>query len=310
VSAPGTDNPGGPPPLVALATCRDLPAGDEDGPALVAALRDLAITAQWQVWDDPDVDWRQFDVTLIRSTWDYTFARADFLRWAADIDDLHNCHQIVEWNSDKRYLQDLSDAGLPIVATEWLAPGERRVGPPAPAFEFVLKPTVGAGSRGTGRFDPRQPGAAMAAAAHLQALHDAGRTVMRQPYLAGVDTAGEAALVYLGGRFSHAITKQAMLAPAAVHALEPGSTRELFVAERISARTPSPAELALGDRVLAYVSDRFGGPVYARVDLLPGPDGPDRPVVIELELVEPSLFLAYDGDAAAHLAAAVASRLR
>jgi hypothetical protein len=304
VSAHGTDNPGGARAAVALATCRDLPAGDEDAPALISALADLAIIAQCEVWDDPAVDWRRFGLTVIRSTWDYTFARPEFLRWAAATNDLHNCREMVEWNSDKHYLQALSDAGLPIVATVWLPPGTRA---PWPAFEFVLKPTVGAGSRGTGRFDPLEPGAVAAAEVHLRALHDAGRTVMRQPYLAGVDTAGEAALVYLGGAFSHAITKQAMLAPAAVHALGPGSTRELFVAERISPRTPSPAELALGDQVLAYVTDRFGEPVYARVDLLPGPDGP---VVIELELVEPSLFLAYGAGAAARLAAAVASRLR
>lgn len=306
VSAHGTDNPGGARPLIALATCRELPAGDEDAPALIEALADLAITAELRVWDDPTVDWREFDLTLIRSTWDYTFARPDFLRWAAAIDGLHNRREIVEWNSDKHYLRELGAAGLPIVETEWLAPGQQ---PAWPAFEFVLKPTVGAGSRGTGRFDPRQPGAMVAAEVHLRALHEAGRTVMRQPYLAAVDTAGEAALVYVDGTFSHAITKQAMLAPAAVHALEPGSTRELFVAERISPRTPLPAELNLGDRVLAYIADRFGVPLYARVDLLPGPDGPHSPVIIEVELVEPSLFLTYDAGAAARLASAAASRL-
>src|SRR6202012_807842 len=103
------------------------------------------------------------------------------------------------------------------VPTRWLPPGSDAVWP---LTEFVLKPTGGAGSRGTGRFDPAQDGAAAAASAHLEALHGAGRTVMLQPYLAEVDTQGEAALVYLGGEFSHAITKRAMLAPAAVHALE------------------------------------------------------------------------------------------
>jgi hypothetical protein len=287
---------------IALATCRNLPAGDEDGPLLEAALEAASIRSQWAVWDDPEVDWNAFDLTVIRSTWDYTAHRAEFVRWSAATPRLRNRADLISWNSDKTYLRDLAAAGLPTVPTEWIEPGE----PVSwPSTEFVLKPTVGAGSRGAGRFDPSGDGASEsieAARAHLGALHDAGRTVMLQPYLTEVDSSGEAALIYLGGRFSHAITKAAMLAPAEVNALEPGYSRSLFVPERITPRRASSVEIALADRVLGYVGDHFESPLYARVDLLPTPAGP---VLIELELVEPSLFLGHDRAGAHRLAAAI-----
>jgi hypothetical protein len=287
---------------IALATCRDLPAGDEDAPLLEAALESASIRPQWAVWDDPEVDWNEFDLTIIRSTWDYTAQRAEFVRWSAATPRLHNRADLISWNSDKIYLRDLAAAGLPTVPTEWIGPGE----PVSwPSTEFVLKPTVGAGSKGAGRFDPNGTGSsdpARAARAHLGALHEAGRTVMLQPYLSEVDSSGEAALIYLGGRFSHAITKAAMLAPAEVNALEPGYSRSLFVPERITPRRASGVEVDLADRVLGYIGDRFEPPLYARVDLLPTPAGP---VLIELELVEPSLFLREDPSGAHRLAVAI-----
>lgn len=291
---------------IALTTCRNLPAGDEDAPLLNAALEAASIQSQWVVWDDPEVDWTAFDLTIVRSTWDYTAQRAEFVRWSSATPRLHNPADLIGWNSDKTYLRDLAAAGLPTVPTRWVGPGEPISWP---STEFVLKPTVGAGSRGAGRFDPSGDGASQAieaARTHLDALHDAGRTVMVQPYLSEVDSSGEAALIYLGGRFSHAITKAAMLAPAEVNALAPGYSRALFVPERISGRRASRAEVALADRVLAYIGDRFESPLYARVDLLPTPTGP---VIIELELVEPSLFLSKDPDAAQRFVAAIGELL-
>jgi hypothetical protein len=280
---------------VLLATCTDLPDGDEDGPALSSALAGRGVEARWRPWTSPAA-WDDA-LVVIRSTWDYTDRRAEFLRWAHSVPRLANTADTLEWNSDKTYLRDLAAAGIPITPTEWLAPGLalQQLG----YDEVVVKPSVGAGSRGAGRFGAAQEEAARK---HVRTLHDAGRTVLVQPYLAGVDDTGEAALIYLDGEFSHAVTKAAMLPPEGVPDADGAG---LFVQERISARDTSAAELAVADAALALVSDRFGCPLYARVDLLPGPDGP---VVVELEVTEPSLFLSYSPGAAERFAAAIAAR--
>jgi hypothetical protein len=280
-----------------LATCAALPDGDSDDRLLIEPLAASNVEARFGVWSDADVDWSSA-TTVLRSTWDYTLRRPDFLRWIRDVPVLHNPAPIVEWNSDKVYLRDLERAGLPITPTTAVRPGEL---PEFPDSEFVVKPSVGAGSRGAGRF---APAARAAAQRHVAALHTAGRTVLVQPYLDGVDEAGETALLYVDGRFSHAIRKGPMLTGNIAHDIS--ETSGLFVEENITARTASAAEVALGDQVLAFLTERFGAaPLYARVDLLPAPSGP---VIIELELTEPSLFLGYADGAADRFAAALAAR--
>jgi glutathione synthase/RimK-type ligase-like ATP-grasp enzyme len=283
---------------VLLATCAAYPDGDEDAPALLAALRDRGVDARVAVWTDPEVGWAD-GVVVLRSTWDYTLRREQFLDFAVSVPVLHNPAGVVRWNSDKVYLHELELAGVAITPTVVAPPGV------TPAFpdtgEFVVKPSVGAGSRGVGRF---APGALDAAVAHVGALHAAGRTVLVQPYLAGVDEAGETALMYVDGRFSHAVRKGPMLTADTVHDI--AETSGLFLDENITARTASAAELEVGGQVVDVLAERFGGALlYARVDLLPGPDGP---VVIEVELTEPSLFLSYADAAAGRLADAIASR--
>lgn len=283
---------------VLLATCADLPSGDEDAALLDAALRRRGIDPRWAVWDDPTVDWGA-GLTVLRSTWDYTGRREQFLAWTRALPRLVNPAEVVAWNSDKTYLRDLAGAGVPIVPTEWIEPG--RPVPLPVSGEFVLKPSVGAGSRGAGRFTPDR---ATAATAHAAALHDAGRVVLLQPYLADVDLVGETALVYVDGRYSHAVTKGAMLPESAANPLDL-TAGELFVEERILPADASPAERGLGEQVVGYVRERFGDQLYCRVDLLPTADGP---VVIELELTEPSLFLGRADGAADRLAGAIAAR--
>ncbi|WP_375481511.1 RimK family alpha-L-glutamate ligase [uncultured Jatrophihabitans sp.] len=287
---------------VLLATCGRLPVGDEDAGLLESALRTEGIDPVWAVWDDPGADWAT-DLVVLRSTWDYTARRADFLSWAAAVPRLANSADVVDWNSDKVYLADLAGAGVPVVATSTPNSGDTAVFPPA--AEVVVKPSVGSGSRDVGRFRTDEAGLD-AARTHVDRLRDGGYTALVQPYLADVDTRGETALVYVEGRFSHAARKGPML--AAGHAPFTGDDtpeRALYKAEAIAAREPDAAELAVGEQALAAVRARFGTPLYARVDLLPAPDGP---VVVELELVEPSLFLAQADHAAATFAAAIAAR--
>jgi glutathione synthase/RimK-type ligase-like ATP-grasp enzyme len=284
-----------PRPRIALATFDVFPAGDADDRALPAALGG----ADWLVWDDPGADWDAYDLVVIRSTWDYQARRDAFVAWAqARGDRLVNPPEIIVWNTDKAYMRELAAAGLPVVATELVAPGAAFTAP-AWGGEYVVKPTVSAGSRDTARFTAAEAGRA---AALVAAIHASGRTAMVQPYVASVDARGETAMLFFDGAFSHAIHKGPLLRPGA----EP--TREVFAAEEILPRTATAAERDVAERVVAWAAARFGGtPAYARVDLVQDAGG--APVVLELELTEPSLFFAHGDDAVQRFAAAVTRRL-
>ncbi len=286
---------------IAIATCTELPDGDADDQLLSQALADLGIAAEILAWTEPGRDWAAFDATVIRSTWDYPARRPEFLSWLDSVPRLHNPAPVVHANSDKRYLAELAASGLPTVPTRFFAPGQR-IELPA-ADEFVLKPSVGAGSRGAARFDAAGPASAEQATAHARTLHEAGRTVMLQPYLSAVDTAGETALIFFDGRFSHAIAKSAMLTPESRYPVDEDA---LYVPEQITARLPSADELELAGRVVERLSRGLAEPLlYARIDLIPTDSGP---VVLEAELIEPSLFLGYAEHAAGRLASAISDR--
>ena len=261
-----------------------MPDGDEDAPALIEALAARGVEAVPAVWDDPGVDWPGFDLIIVRSTWDYPDRRQDFLTWADSVPQVLNSPEVLRWNTDKRYLQTLSVDSIPTV---FLEPGSPFHAPSAP---FVVKPAVGAGSIGAARYDAGD-GSALE---HVADLHAAGKTVMVQPYLEAVDREGEIALLYTGGEFSHAVRKAPLLTPGG----RPGAG--LYVEERITATQPSPEELELAERALAEIPFARDQLLYARVDLLPGP------VVLEVELTEPSLFLGYADGAAERFAEAMA----
>lgn len=283
-------------PRIALATCRDLPAGDEDSSILLAACSSAGLDAEWVVWDDAASDWSSYDLVVIRSTWDYVPRRDDFAAWAASVPRLANPADVVDWNTEKTYLRDLADAGVPVVPTRWLEPGDPVPGQDlVDGGEVVVKPAVSAGARDTARYGPADGGRAAAHAARLLAE---GRRVMVQPYLPAVDEAGETAVMHVGGAYSHAIRKSALLRAGGEDSVE-----GLYRPEEITARRPSAAELELAERALAQVPGGADRLLYARVDLLPGPGG--EPVVIEMELTEPSLFLTTVPEAADRLAAAI-----
>ena len=236
---------------------------------------------------------------VIRSTWDYTERPAQFADWTRRVErtsTLFNPAAVVGWNIDKQYLRDLENAGLPIVPTIWLDPernfDSRAIHTRFPAFgDFVVKPTVSAGSRDTGRYNAGVTQQRSMAITHAKNLLGVGRRVMIQRYLRNVDTAGETALVYVDGEFSHSVRKGALLDGPYRERL----TDELYRQEIMTARAASDAERALADRVVAALPDVVPGAdgplLYARVDLIPDDDG--APVVLEVELTEPSLFFAH-----------------
>ncbi|HTD28501.1 MAG TPA: hypothetical protein VK660_03845 [Xanthomonadaceae bacterium] len=298
-------------PRIALVTAIAAHAVDDDMQPLLDALHTAGLNADMRAWDDPTVAWSRYDIALLRSTWDYTMRFEEFLAWCEATSQktrLLNPLDVVRWNTDKRYLAQLQTIGIPIVPTEFIVPGDEPAGLIAEtlalypdAADFVIKPTVGAGSRGARRH-PR--GAPDAMRDHARQLLDAGKSVLMQPYLPSVDTAGETALLYFDGVYSHAIRKGALLKPAA------DPTRALFASEHIQPRTPDADERMLGDRVIAALPQLVDSDyplAYARVDLIRAPDG--STCVLELELAEPSVFLAADADAGRRFAEVLRARL-
>ena len=291
---------------IALVSARAARHLDEDLPPLTCALREAGADVLVADWDDPDVDWASCRLALLRSTWDYWQRLEEFLAWAertARLTMLLNPPAVLRWNTDKHYLADLARSGAPIVPTRYVEPGES-ANEALEAFlraqvsaEWVVKPAVGAGSKDAARY---ARGDERAAIGHIERLTHARRSAVLQPYLAQVDREGETALIYFGGRFSHAICKGPLLrrgtAPAS----------GLFAQEQITPRVPAEEELRVAERVMAALP--FATPLYARVDLIRADDGGPR--LLELELTEPSLFFTQAAGAARRLADELCGLLR
>jgi glutathione synthase/RimK-type ligase-like ATP-grasp enzyme len=280
---------------VILATASRLPRPDEDQQPLLSALAAAGLSAQALAWDDPRVDWGQARACVIRSTWNYVRHHEAFLAWTercAAVTSLCNPPPIVRWNSHKAYLIELARAGLPVVPTRLLR-HEDAVADLAEIAgdwtEVVIKPAVSAGSFATRRV--ARVDFAAAGQPHLEALRAGGHDVLVQPFLTSVEGHGERALVWIDGALTHAVRK---------------SPRFAGDPQRISAAVPiAPDEAALAETILATVPRPL---LYARVDLARDEQG--RPCLMELELIEPSLFLDRSAEALARLAAAIGRLVR
>jgi hypothetical protein len=295
---------------VGLATSSVLPQLDPDDRPLIGALADRGVTAEPVVWDDPAVDWSAYDLVVVRSTWDYSPRRDEFVAWAESVPRLENPADVIRWNTDKGYLRALEAAGVPVIPTIWLDPSrhfsKRAVHTRMPAFgDFVVKPVVSAGAQDTGRYQPVSAQSRALAIQHAMELLDSDRAVMIQPYVTSVDTAGETCLVFVDGELRHAARKNAILTG-------PRKTAGLYQEEKMSAVEASEAQVEVATRALDVARTELGRDVpflYARVDLVTRDDG--TPLVIELELTEPSLWMQYSGDAKTldALADAIVARL-
>jgi len=276
------------------ATAVDL---DADLAPLLEALARSGIEACAACWDDTSVDWRRFALVILRSTWDYTLRYEAFIDWLDDTEratQVLNPSSVVRWNTDKRYLRDLQRRGHPVVPTAFVdpsAPTAVQVG--SLGERLVVKPVVGAGAR-----DAAHHSSPDEAERHVARLVGQGRATMVQPYIDGIDVDGETGLVYFDGVFSHSFRKTAMLRPDAA------PSAHLYSDEEITPRDAAADERAVAD---AVVADCARDLLYARVDLVRGPGR--SPLVLELELAEPSFFVAVAPGAEDRFARAVAKRL-
>ena len=267
---------------------------------LLPAMAALGIHAEAAVWDDPSVDWAGFDGVVVKATWKYTHQVRAFTDWADRVQGLvplANPAPVLRWNSNKGYLTDLSDAGVAIIPTTYIGAGTGLSLADFPDLadwpELVVKATVSAGARLSGRFGP---GDRRQAQDLVDTIHGLGHEVMVQPYLPAVDVEGETDVIVFGGTISHAVAKGGVLALGAA----PATDERLAIGQR-NRPTPVTNELiAFTSAVLAAVPGR---PflLHARVDSVLDHNGTRR--LMELELIEPFLFLASAPDPTAAAAA-------
>jgi glutathione synthase/RimK-type ligase-like ATP-grasp enzyme len=284
---------------VAVVSCAQLPVADPDRDLVADALVEHGVEACWVAWDDPSVDWASFAGAWIRTPWDYVERRDAFVAWARRVESatrLWNPADVVAWNSHKSYLLDLESRGVPIVPTVLVAAGEEvdlaGLGRDRGWDDVVVKPAVSAGAVGATHVlttDARASSALELARRHGDALV--------QPFQREV-ARGETSVVVVEGEPTHAVSKVPAEGDYRVQVQHGGLELP---------HTPTLAELDLARQAVASVGRTL---LYARVDMVA--DEPrDLPRLMELELIEPALFLAHaPSHAVDRLAGAVAERLR
>jgi glutathione synthase/RimK-type ligase-like ATP-grasp enzyme len=283
---------------LALATASICPDIHPDDAHLAESLEQLGLHPRAYVWNDPDVDWSQFDAVLIRTTWDYFKHYAAFRCWLDRLDQLGvptiNDSQLIRWNSDKRYLLELAARGVAVIPTRLASARELHdVLAATPGQQVVIKPTVSGGAWHTLR-------GTVGDRAFDQAVTELPGELdyLVQPFVAEVVSDGEWSLLYFAGEFSHAVIKRPASGDYRVQAEFGGSAEPIL---------PSAATLAAADHALAAVADiGHGNQAYVRVD---GVICEGQFLIMELELIEPFLHLGAHPQAAERLARHVAERI-
>ena len=289
--------------VIALVSGVEAREFDTDLPYLSRALGDRGIITEIVDWDNASTDWSRYSMAIVRSPWDYHRRYPEFLAWLDSVSaatTLQNSADIIRWNTNKEYLAELVEAQIGVIPTTFVRSAEELVTITNEGMlerDIVVKPTISAGSNNTERHEESP----VKAAAHLGFLLDAGFVAMVQPYQRFIDERGETGMVYFNGQLSHSFRKGAILATGE------NIKNGLFTVEEITPRTASGQERELGETVMTFVKKKFGEyPLYARVDVVRGSAG--VPVVMELELAEPSFFLQVDHEAPSRFASAVLAR--
>lgn len=260
-------------------------------------------------WDDPDIDWTEFDLAVVLAAWDHTDRIEEFLNWSKRVPRLVNPPNVLRWNIDKHYLQPLAEHGLPVIETTWLEPDrqwqKRDLHNRFPAREeFVIKPAVSAGTMDTGRYTSTDADSRRYAIDHAKRLLDDGRSVMVQRYIPEIDSNGEISLIFLHGTFSHAVRKDPMLTPDDL------DLADTYQPVALSPHAATPEEIDAGQQVLAFARARIPGRntnsrplLYARVDIVTRDTG--QWLLMELELIDANLYTRHASGAVERFAQAI-----
>jgi glutathione synthase/RimK-type ligase-like ATP-grasp enzyme len=283
---------------VALATYEHAPGLAPDDQLVLPALAACGLDPVPAVWSDARVAWDSFDAVVVRSCWDYHLRASAFAAWLACLESagipVFNSPAILWWNADKRYLLDLARRGVATIPTMVVEQGGAREIARVAAAEgwsrFVVKPAVSASGYETYAITAPLDDRALIAASRAAAAGD----VLVQPFADEVPRDGEYSFTFIDGAYSHATIKRAAAGEFRVQTEHGG---------RVDRAAPTDSLVAQASRVLGVLPET---PLYARVD---GIARDDAFLLMELELIEPNLFLAYDAGAPLRLATAIAARL-
>jgi glutathione synthase/RimK-type ligase-like ATP-grasp enzyme len=270
------------------------PDPDLDIPYAKQAAQDLNIDLVFTNWNDQNIDWSNFDAGLIRSTWDYVPKRDKFLEFTKNVEQqtkLFNSYDVINWNTDKKYLQQLAERGLPIIPTKFVSDLNEAKTEIDSAFNesksIAIKPSIGAGARLAGK-----AGTAAESINLAEKIFAANRTAMIQPYIESVDTEGEKAIIVIDGQISHVAIK--------VPALTKGGHGDAARKEEISTEV-----VDFVNKVSQCVND-WDDLLFARVDVV---RYKGELVLMELELTEPWLFMQYRPESAKDLFKTLQNRI-
>ncbi|MDD7465419.1 MAG: glutathione synthetase [Actinomycetaceae bacterium] len=296
-------------PVVTLATSSQFPNLDADEVNLPDALRDRGMEPRIAIWDDPSVNWDEAGVVVVRSVRDYAADREAFIRWAQSVPRILNSAQTMAWNTDKHYLKALDQLGLPVIPTIWLEPeqhlSKHQIHSRFPSQgDFVVKPAISSGGRGTGRYTATDASSRGDAIAHAMYELSQGRAVMVQRYLDVIDRTGETSLIYFNGMPSYTVEKEPMLHPRFSTVANSN-----VVEEQVLRSVKANAEAwRWGEQIRIaihkHIKDTIGRDellLFNRVDIVRGDEHSDSEFyVMEVSLIDGSLYLSTDDE---HLAA-------
>ena len=286
---------------VALVTYEARPEVTDDDRLLAEALSAGGVAVHAVPWSDRRARWNVYDAVVVRSCWDYFHRAGEFYAWLdhleADGARVHNDVRVLRWNADKVYLRDLEARGIPVIPTRWMEPGARtslaelRRG--SGWADLVVKPTVSGGAHRTWRTTAETE---TIDDTRLVEMIQAG-AVMVQPLVREIEREGEWSLVFFGGGYSHAVLKRPSSGDFRVQREHGGS---------LEPAEPAVSVIAAAERAIAAIPFDGVAPLYARVD---GCIVDGDLQLMELEVLEPELFLRCAPEAAERLAEALLARM-
>ncbi|WP_437191484.1 ATP-grasp domain-containing protein [Planctomicrobium sp. SH527] len=273
---------------IALITSSEMCDVDRDMDALIAELQRLHISAAAVAWETPGVNWADFSLVLIRSPWNYHERLTEFLAWAKQVDQvtkLMNPLPLIRWNSHKSYLLELQRDGIPMIPTQFIERGSRFSVEQLPEGELIAKPAIGIGSSGIIKGQKSDEHVLE----RLHALTQQG-DVLVQPFSPNIQTEGETSLIFFGGEYSHAVRKIPTSGDFRVQAQHGGTAEQV---------EPTSAQRLLAEKTIAQLQYPVA---HARVDMI---HWDEHPVLMELEAIEPDLFLRESATAIKRYAATI-----
>jgi hypothetical protein len=281
---------------IAFVTCADIPNLTDDDRLAIPQLNTLGIQVHPAIWNDPQVEWAAYDAVILRSTWDYHLQPQAFFAWLDELDSVGakvwNATKTLRWNADKNYLSQLQDRGIPVIPSVWLPQGAgtelQGIISQQGWSQAVIKPVISATAHETHLVAANQVISALPEFANL--ISRSG--VIVQQFAPEIQETGEWSLVFFNKTYSHSMLKQPKRGDFRVQSEWGGAE---LVAEAPASLIPQ------AQKVVDAISDHI---LYARVD---GIDRNGQLLLMELELIEPHLFLGFAPGAPQRFAQAIAS---